>query len=78
VTAYGSEEVQRLLDPWVECARRIENADVTIRIADGARSLSPELDQDALRERHALEDYRKAMRDAADAIRSQIQRELAR
>ena len=47
-------------------------------MADGARAPSPELDQDALRERRALEDYRKAMRDAADAIRSQIQRELAR
>ena len=78
VTAYGSEEVQRLLDPWAECARQIENADVVIRMADGARGPSPELDQDALRERRALEDYRKAMRGAADAIRSQIQRELAR
>jgi hypothetical protein len=78
VTAYGSEEVQRMLDRWGECARRIENADVVIRMADTARSPSPELDQDALREKHALEDYRKAMRDAADAIRSQIQRELAR
>jgi hypothetical protein len=78
VTAYGSEEVQRLLDRWGECARQIENADVVIRMADTARGPSPELDQDALQERHALEDYRKAMRDAADAIRSQIQRELAR
>ena len=77
VTAYGSEEVQRLLDRWAECARRIENADVVIRMADASRDPSPELDQDALREQHALEDYRKAMRDAADAIRNQIQRELA-
>jgi hypothetical protein len=78
VTAYGSEEVQRLLDRWGECAQRIENADVVIQMADKARGPSPELDQDALRERHALEDYRKAMRDAADAVRSQIKRELAR
>lgn len=34
------------------------------------------LDQEAMREKHALEDYREAMRDAADAIRSQIRREL--
>jgi hypothetical protein len=47
-------------------------------VADGARSPGPEFDQDALRERHALEGYRKAMRDAADTIRSQIRRELAR
>jgi hypothetical protein len=77
VTAYGSEEVQRLLDRWGECAQRIKNADVVIRMADESRDPGPELDQDALREKHALEDYRKAMRDAADAIRSQIQRELA-
>jgi hypothetical protein len=34
--------------------------------------------QEALRERQALEDYRKAMRDAADAVRSQVKRELGR
>jgi hypothetical protein len=78
VTSFGSEEVQRLLDRWGECAQRIENADAMIRMAEGARGPNPELDQDALREKHSLEDYRKAMRDAADAIRSQIQRELAR
>jgi hypothetical protein len=78
VTGYGSEEVKRLLDRWGECARRIENADAVIRMADATRDPSSELDQDALRERHALEDYRKAMRDAADAIRSQVRRELVR
>jgi hypothetical protein len=77
VTAYGSEEVQRLLDRWGECAQRIENADVVIRMADESRDPGPEFDQMALQERKALEDYRKAMRDAADAIRSQIRRELA-
>jgi hypothetical protein len=77
-SSYGSKEVQGLLDRWGECARQIENADVVIRMADNARGPSPEFDQEALRERQALEDYRKAMRDAADAVRSQIQRELAR
>jgi len=76
VTTYGSEEVQSLLDRWGECAQRIENADVTIRMANESRDLG-ELDREALREKHALEDYRKAMRDAADAIRSQVRRELA-
>jgi hypothetical protein len=51
VTAYGSEEVQRLLDRWGECAQRIENADVVIRMADESRDPSPELDQDARRVR---------------------------
>ena len=77
VTAYGSEEVQRLLERWGECAARIENADVVIRMADKSRDPGPELDQMALQERKALEDYRKAMRDVADEIRSQIRRELA-
>jgi hypothetical protein len=78
VTSSGSEEIRGLLDRWGECARQIENADVVIRMADTACGPSPGLDQDALRERRALEDYRKAMRDTADAVRSQIQRELAR
>lgn len=47
VTAYGSEEVQRLLDRWGECAERIENADIVIRMADEARDPRPELDQEA-------------------------------
>jgi hypothetical protein len=47
-------------------------------MAERTRDPSPELDQDALQERRALEDYRKAMRDAADAIRNQIKRELVR
>lgn len=76
VTAYGSEEVQRLLDRWGECAGRIENADITIRLANESRDPGA-LDQEALKEKHALEDYRKAMRDAGDAIRSQVRRELA-
>jgi hypothetical protein len=76
VTAYGSEEVQRLLDRWGECAQRIENADIVIRMASESRDPGA-LDQEALREKQALEDYRKAMHDAADAIRSQIRRELA-
>ena len=77
VTAYGSEEVQRLLERWAECAARIENADVVIRMADKSRDPG-ELDQTALQERQALEGYRKAMWDVADEIRSQMRRELAR
>lgn len=58
-----------------ECAQRIENADVVIRMADESRDPGV-LDQEALRERRALEDYRKAMRDAADAIRDRMRLEL--
>jgi hypothetical protein len=77
VTAYGSEEVQGLLARWRECAQRIENADAIIQMAENPRATAElELDQIALRERRGLEDYRKAMHDAADAIRSQMAREL--
>lgn len=77
VTAYGSDDVRRLLDQWGEHARKIDNADVVIRMAEQSRAAEPELDQEALRERHALEDYRKAMHEAADAIRDQMRTELA-
>lgn len=76
VTAYGSVEVQGLLERWGECARRIENADVVIRMASESRDPGGALDREALREKHAIEDYRKAMRDAADAIRDQMRAEL--
>ena len=59
MTSFGSEEVQCLLDRWGECARQIENADVVIRMVDTAR-VPTELDQGALREKHAWADYRKA------------------
>jgi quinol monooxygenase YgiN len=39
--------------------------------------VEPELDQEALREHQALEGYRAAMREAADAIRGQMNTELA-
>jgi hypothetical protein len=78
VTAYGSEEVRLLLEQWRKRARIIENADLVIRSAEQSPDLSAELDEKALRERQALEDYRKAMHDAADAIRGQMRQELDR
>ena len=77
VMNHGSQEVRRLLERWREQVRRIENADGVIRLAEGARAVEPELDQEALRERQALEGYRVAMREAADAIRGQMRTELA-
>ena len=73
---HGSQEVRRLLERWREQVRKIENADGVIRLAEGARAEEPELDQEALRERQALEGYRTAMREAADAIRDQMRTEL--
>jgi hypothetical protein len=47
VTAHGSEEVQHLLDRWAECAERIENADIVIRLAEQSRDPGA-LDKEAL------------------------------
>jgi hypothetical protein len=77
VTNYGSAEVQRLLRVWAEVARKIENADEVIGVADRARGPAPELEQEARQERMALEDYRKALYEAADDIRAQMNAELA-
>jgi hypothetical protein len=74
VTNHGSPQVQQLLKRWVEIARKIDNADAVIRLAEQARG--SDLDQEALRERKALEDYRKAMDEAADDIRAQMSAEL--
>jgi hypothetical protein len=78
VANHGSPQVRRLLDRWSEIARKIDNADAVIRLAEGSRSADPELDEEALRERHALEDYRKALHEAASDIRDQMHAELAR
>lgn len=77
VTNYGSAEVQRLLGVWAEVARKIENADEVIGLADQARGPAPELEQEARQERMALEDYRKALYEAAGDIRAQMNTELA-
>lgn len=77
VTNYGSAEAQRLLGRWTELARKIENADQVIALADQARGPAPELEQEARQERLALEDYRKALYEAADDVRTQMNAELA-
>jgi len=76
ITNYGSPETQRLLGQWAELARKIENADQVIALADQARGPAPELEQEARQERLALEDYRKALYEAADDIRAQMNAEL--
>ena len=76
VTNYGSPEVQRLLGAWAETARKIENADQVIGLADRARGPAPELEQQARQERMALEDYRKALYEAAGDIRAQMNAKL--
>lgn len=77
VTNYGSPEVQRLLGAWAELARKIENADQVIGLADRTRGPAPELEQEAHTERMALEDYRKALYEAAKDISARMNAELA-
>jgi hypothetical protein len=76
VANHGSPEVRRLLERWGEIARKIDNADAVIRLAEGSRTVEPELDREALRERQALEDYRKALYEAADDIRCRMHAEM--
>lgn len=75
VTNHGSPEVRGLLDRWAEIARKIDNADAVIRMAEQSREPGG-LAEEALRERLALEDHRKALYEAADDIRAQMSAEL--
>lgn len=76
VTNHGSPEVRRLLERWVEQRRKIENADAVIRMAEQARDPGG-LAEKADREHQALEEYRRAMHEAASAIRDRMRAELA-
>jgi hypothetical protein len=76
VKNHGSPQVPQLLERWGEIARKIDNADAVIRLAEGSRNVEPELDREALRERQALEDYRKALHEAADDVRCRMHAEL--
>jgi hypothetical protein len=74
---YGSGEVRRLLGQWTEIVRKIESADQVITMADEARGHDPELEQEARRERHAMEDYKKQLYEASEDVRAQMNAELA-
>jgi hypothetical protein len=76
VMNHGSSEVRRLVEQLGEQVRKIEQADTTITAADSARGAEPELEERARQERLALEGYKKAMHETADAIRDQMRAEL--
>jgi hypothetical protein len=76
VTVYGSPDVRRLLEQWVKHAKKIDNADDMIRRVERSNNPSPSFEQEAQREDMALEGYKEAMRQADEAIRDQMQREL--
>jgi hypothetical protein len=74
----GGPEVQELPDEWGKIVQKIENADAIIQTADKSRSPALELGQDAMREKRAIElEYRPEMIKVADAIRRQMNAELA-
>ena len=75
VTNHGSPEVRRLLDRWGEQRLKIQHADMVITMAEQSQSTG--LNEQARQERLALEDSRKAMYEAATAIRDQMRKELA-
>jgi hypothetical protein len=75
VENHGSPEVRRLLDRWGEQRMKIENADIVLGM--DAESRGTGLAEEALRERQALEDYRKSLYEASSAIRDQMRKELA-
>jgi hypothetical protein len=76
VMIHGSPEVRRLLEQWGQEARKIEYADATVTAADKAAGAAPELEEQARQERLAIEGYKKAMYERADAIRDQMWAEL--
>lgn len=77
VTLHGSPEVRQLLNEWAEQRIKIEKADFVIQQADNAVGREPELEEEARHERLALDGNKKAMYEAADAIRAQTSAELA-
>jgi hypothetical protein len=76
VRNHGSPEVRRLLQEWREHVGKIENADAMIRLSERSRDPESSFHDEALQEQHALQDYRRAMGEAADALRAQMWAEL--
>jgi hypothetical protein len=76
VTLHASPEVKRLLAEWRKHASTIDNADITIRTAEGSRDYESSLHEEAHREGLAMPGYRTAMHDADRAIRDQMYSEL--
>lgn len=75
VKAYGSPEVRRLLEVWETAAKKIENADSAINLAERPNP-SREVEEEARSEKLALPDSRQSLFDAEDALRDQMSREL--
>ena len=77
MTLDGSPAVRSLLEQWAEHARKIENADGIIRRVEQSKNPSAHADAVAHNEQLALHDYKEALSAADEAIRVQMNRELA-
>jgi hypothetical protein len=75
VANHGSPEVRALLTQWAEIAAKIENAGHVITMAEQSQNPGA-LDEQAQRERLALEDYRKALYEAASRVFDRMSYEL--
>jgi hypothetical protein len=75
VANHGSPQVRALLDQWQEAARKIEYAGHVITMAEQSKNPG-QLADEALKERLALEDNRKALQQAADRVYDQMKAEL--
>jgi hypothetical protein len=75
VENHGSPQVRRLLQVWGEVRLKIENADIVIEMGD--KSADATLNEEAHKQRLAMESYRTALYESAKAIRDQMRKELA-
>ena len=76
VTAYGSEEVRRLLVDWIQQASALAAADATVAMAEKAINPSKELEDQAAQDLKAIPSYREAVLEADNAVRKRVRQEL--
>jgi hypothetical protein len=76
VENFGSPEVRRLVDELSDVIGQIRNADDLIRMVDRSANPGDKLDEDAARERLAMDGYKAKLHQISEAIRDQMHQEL--
>lgn len=81
ISAYGSPEVRKLLDEWIQCFMALSGVaarlEITTGMVEDSQGSSPQLEDEAKRERKAMVSYQEALQRADEAIRDRVRRELA-
>jgi len=77
VTAYGSQEVRRLLEAWTRCLMKVQIANMASQLLEESQGLKPQLEEQAKQEQKAIPSYNEAVNRADAAIRERVRRELA-